>query len=402
MSESIDKRNYSRLQGIMWQIGNSLFNFADFAKRHPGGEEYILQSKGTDATLMFYTHHSIKTLERIERQGKDHRFWVCNCDTSDFLELIRGDEIYWDMKREVDAVLRANGGPGPRRHIFFFLYFFYFAYAFTMALCGLAFTKEAYLVSSLFIAVSGICGTIIAGFGHNFIHQRIRPYNWLVLDSVGFPSKSWRRDHCLKHHMYTNNSDLDPEITDWAKVGMYFDTSRTSDGWLTVTHPLLMALGYWLYSHYSALLKRKNTNEALWMSFVLPIALLFTCTGSLWWSFVLFECIKLITVAWFINIAGLPHVHVDNHANNGWDGQSHWSEIQIDNNTSYLPDASLLTKFLFAGLNEHLAHHLFPYVDMSKYDLVKEVVKRHCEAKQGDFGNMITQRFELLRAGAGG
>jgi len=397
MTDSNNKSSY------LWQIGNNVYNLSNFAKKHPGGEEYILQSKCTDCTLMFYTHHSVRTVERLESKGNQHRFWAGKSKSkSNFLDLIRHDERYWSMKREVDETLKAHGGPGPEPYIYRYLCAFYISYILSMMLCGLAFSNGSFILTIVCIIASGICGTVIAGFGHNFVHQRIQPYNWLILDTVGFPSKSWRRDHCLNHHMYTNNPELDPEITDWAKVGMYFDMSTTSQNWLTVAHPVLMGVGYWIYSHYSALLKGNNTNVTLWMSFLLPIMLLFVCTGSLLWSFVLFEAVKLVTITWFINIAGLPHVNTEHHEHNGWDGSFNWSEIQIDNNTSYLPEASLLTKFLFAGLNDHLAHHLFPYVDMSKYDLVKEVVERHCETKQGDLGTQLVKRFELLRTGMGG
>jgi len=384
----------------MWKIGNGLYDLTMFRQQHPGGEEYISQSKDTDCTLMFYTHHSSETLKRFESQGSSHRFWSRACETtSEFLQIIQNDKLYMSMKDEVQKVLKANGGPGPKSYMFYCLYGFYAAYALTITLCGITFSNGSYLLTILLIVISGACGTTIAGFGHNFVHQKVRTYNWFVLDSVGFPSRSWRRDHCLNHHMYTNNPDLDPDILDWAKVGIYFDNSRITSEWLTLLHPLLMACGYWLYSHYSALVKWKNTNATLWLSFVFPLLLLFSYTNSILWSFVLFEAIKFITVAWFINIAGLPHVHNSDHPNNGWDGELPWSSIQLGSTESYLPEASLFTAFLFGGLNEHLVHHLFPYVDMSKYHLVKEVIERHCKPRQGNMKDMLAQRFDLLQTG---
>lgn len=41
----------------MWRIHDTLYDLTDFAKRHPGGEDWITFTKGMDITELVESHH---------------------------------------------------------------------------------------------------------------------------------------------------------------------------------------------------------------------------------------------------------------------------------------------------------------------------------------------------------
>ena len=51
----------------------------------------------------------------------------------------------------------------------------------------------------------GLSGSWIGAFGHNWVHQpKYKHWAYLCLDTLGFSSDGWFREHNLQHHMYTN------------------------------------------------------------------------------------------------------------------------------------------------------------------------------------------------------
>merc|ERR1719162_1696356 len=65
-----------------------------------------------------------------------------------------------------------------------------------------------YRTGSVGVALlTGLVGSWLGAFGHNWVHQpRYRGLGWalLSLDTLGFSSEGWYREHNLQHHMYTN------------------------------------------------------------------------------------------------------------------------------------------------------------------------------------------------------
>ena len=52
---------------------------------------------------------------------------------------------------------------------------------------------------------AGFVTSWLGAFGHNWVHQpRYKSWAYLSLDTIGFSSDGWFREHVLQHHMYTN------------------------------------------------------------------------------------------------------------------------------------------------------------------------------------------------------
>ena len=51
------KNEFDKIDPNLWRIRDDLYNFEDFAKRHPGGPDWIEMTRGTDITEAFEVAH---------------------------------------------------------------------------------------------------------------------------------------------------------------------------------------------------------------------------------------------------------------------------------------------------------------------------------------------------------
>ncbi|CAH2071503.1 unnamed protein product, partial [Iphiclides podalirius] len=49
----------------LWRIQNKLYDLTKFIKKHPGGEEWLELTKGTDITEAFESHHLNPSTEKL-------------------------------------------------------------------------------------------------------------------------------------------------------------------------------------------------------------------------------------------------------------------------------------------------------------------------------------------------
>jgi hypothetical protein len=85
----------------------------------------------------------------------------------------------------------------------------------------------------------GMTGSFLGAFGHNWVHiPKYKFYAYLSLDTIGFSSDGWFREHNLQHHMYTNT----PWDNHFKGTDPFLITDPTVErNWFTkyVTPPLL-------------------------------------------------------------------------------------------------------------------------------------------------------------------
>lgn len=51
------KRADDNVEDGLWRIHNDIYDLTDFAKRHPGGADWITMTKGLDITELVESHH---------------------------------------------------------------------------------------------------------------------------------------------------------------------------------------------------------------------------------------------------------------------------------------------------------------------------------------------------------
>jgi hypothetical protein len=203
-----------------WLIGGKYYDLATFLPRHPGGQQLLLLARDRfdDCTFTFEAHHTDykrarailakyevkppfpadepRSLDRASTPAippppvlVENKFHV---------KLLDDDAFYSVLRKRVHTFLKTSGGAGPT--------------SMCIALFWLTFTLWAVLwygtlrTGSLVLAVCvGLVGAVLGGFGHNWVHQpKYRRWATLSLDTLGFSSEAWLREHLLQHHMYTN------------------------------------------------------------------------------------------------------------------------------------------------------------------------------------------------------
>ena len=207
-----------------WRIGGSFYDFSSFMKRHPGGSEVMLMARDRfeDATFVFEAHHhnykkaramirkyrvpDAKMTNRRPRRDEIGEFDDVHFD--DLLDqgktprLIDDDSFYSVLRLRVTRYLRdigyADGGPTV-----FCVFLFWFVFFSWLACMCMTYVSGSYAAAF----ATGIVGSWLGAFGHNWVHQA-KPKRWgwalLSLDVIGFSSETWFRKHNLQHHMYTN------------------------------------------------------------------------------------------------------------------------------------------------------------------------------------------------------
>ena len=212
-----------------WRIGNSWYDLSKFS--HPGGQQLLELSRDRfeDATFVFEAHHhnyehARKILHKyrvpdhiIKKDPEliayrrpsrhDHSAPAAthhheSLDASKHPSLMGHGAFYSVLRRRVAAYLKEancrDGGPTWQCVLVFWTVF---------ALWALALTVTYQSGSFLVACATGAVGAVLTAFGHNWVHQpkyKLRGWALLSLDTVGFSSEGWYRDHLLQDHAYTN------------------------------------------------------------------------------------------------------------------------------------------------------------------------------------------------------
>jgi hypothetical protein len=207
-----------------WRIGGKWYDFSKFMHRHPGGKDImkIARDRFEDCTFAFESHHhnyakvraiikkfevpveDVLTAGLRSRPKRGTPGLPCHFDAAldqgDAPKLLDDAAFYSVLRRKVAAHLREVGCPdgGPTTQcvaLFWFNFFAWVAMFFVTLWSGS-------LISAM---VLGFVTSWLGAFGHNWVHQpAYKRWAYLSLDSIGFSSDGWFREHVLQHHMYTN------------------------------------------------------------------------------------------------------------------------------------------------------------------------------------------------------
>lgn len=194
-------------------VHGKVLDITEFAKRHPGGD-IILLAAGRDASILFETYHPrgisrgvVNKLQIGVMEGEELKdsFYSWKSGFYNVLRdrvVVRLDEIGRPIRGCQDIAVKA-----VMILIGFWLSLvkMYFAESFLMA-CLWSCSMGG------FAALVGTCiqhdGNHGAFSEHDYINQMA---GW-TLDMIGASAFTWRLQHMLGHHPYTNVLDIDEEI----------------------------------------------------------------------------------------------------------------------------------------------------------------------------------------------
>lgn len=184
------RRQDENAEGL-WRIYDNLYDFTDFIRLHPGGQDWLLLTKGLDITETFEGHHITLRPEALlpkyfVRIAKHPR---------NFKLTMHDDGFYKTLKRKVREklpTLDKKREAISKRIIDTLLVL---TYLFAIA--------SARFHSYLLGVGAGLFLTWTVISAHNFFHQRdnwrMKVYNLSLLSY-----REWRISHALSHHIYTN------------------------------------------------------------------------------------------------------------------------------------------------------------------------------------------------------
>ena len=275
---------------------------------------------------------------------------------------------------------------------------------------GLASFNIFFFLSMWLIMALGIVGigtSVMHDSNHGAYSEKKGVNKWLgaVINLVGGYHVTWKIQHNVLHHTYTNIDGLDPDIdpgnilrfsprSPWMKAHRFqhfyawFFYGLLTIYWITTKdYNTLIA-----YDKIGLLRKEKITlKKALWQVSIIKV---------LYWSIMFVLPMIFAGVAWYWVLSGfiLMHfvaglslsaifqlAHVMEEAefplpSDDNKMENNWAIHQVLNTINFSPRSRILSWFI-GGLNFQIEHHLFPHICHVHYPkismLVRKVAARH-------------------------
>ena len=259
---------------------------------------------------------------------------------------------------------------------------------------SLLFVIESPVLFALdFVAFGFIAVLLCFNFAHDFSHHAIfKNAFWdnlffeFIYTLVGAHPEAWKGRHLNSHHYAPNveNFDTDLAITDLIRV---LPTSRIK--WYHRFQHLYAPLAYSLYSLYWVFIKdfivlSNSTHKdfkmkvkyyvtftllKLFYVFYLLILPLIYSHQAAWVVFAAFIFMHLVQSVYTLFTFFITH-HVSESKYPVADNQglinTSWFRNQIESSNNFYP-YSQIGNFIFGGVNNHIAHHLFPNISHYHY-----------------------------------
>lgn len=353
-----------------WFIHGKLYDLSSWLEQHPGGADFLKRSQGTDCTAAFEVHHirmpkALAMLKRfeVEQQQEPPQSPIPESPWPQF------DWSQYDKLRKGVAkrLKEQKWQPGPCKR------------AKTIAIATLAINltipfiwQFAGIFTPLLAVVYAMNMIIMTGFGHMFLHLNTK---WQYLgDLGGFSSHTWKEEHCLAHHLYTNHPTFDPDVS------RLFPLVHFSPEFRTQWQKFALLFMVPLYSIAFMVLRLTRPVEIIRDPQNWQIRLAWYVVGSfgwlaLWWAVgyfwigILLECLASFL---FLSLTLSNHNHDSCHEfNKNQDFVAH----QIDGCYDFGSVNYWSSMTLSAFLGSQTIHHLFPTLNPLYFNVVIEELR---------------------------
>ncbi|XP_004524738.1 cytochrome b5-related protein isoform X1 [Ceratitis capitata] len=352
----LGKQNDDEAEGL-WRIYDGIYDFTDFIKKHPGGEFWLTESKGTDITEAFEAHHIAtgphKLLSKYKvRDAKHPRIYTLT---------LHEDGFYKTLRERVREKLKTIDKSPQRKSDL--IHFSLLASIFIFAVLS------ARLNSLVCLALAGtaLCWTTIVS--HNYFHRRD---NWRMyafnLSLMNFCS--WRVSHALSHHIYPN-SYFDLELSMFEPYFCWVPNPHIKSKLMRylsiITEPVFYALAFPLQKITRIIFSLRHDNVMYWhdsLPLSIPLAIFLFSDLSLFLTLRQWLFITMIASFAFC-VIGLNAAHHDPEIYH--EGDAHredrdWGLFQVDTiiDRGDLKGSQFL---VLTHFGDHILHHLFPTLD---------------------------------------
>ncbi|KAA8497298.1 Delta(5) fatty acid desaturase A [Porphyridium purpureum] len=417
-------------------VRGKVYDVTDFVDSHPGGRELLLLCCGRDATDLFVSYHPFtKKPEQVLK-----KFLIGDMVTYEHPVYPVDSGFYETMCKRVKEHL-------DEQNIDHKNVITSFAKMMPAYVMGAFAFVAAYLRPDLPLAWRAVCailfgigcqGIPLTGWMHDSSHASIGHSEWwwyligrISLDWIaGSSMVSWRNQHVIGHHVYTNVMGADPDLP-MTKEG---DPRRIapSQFWASVYKyqyvymPVLYGvLG--LKSRYQDVFEifsahtngpirvnpisvqdnvRQFASKSFWAFFRFVVPHVFF---QLPWKehILLFLCSEFVTGYWLAYNFQVSHVttvadwyesHVDQRDSEPVHTlvEKEWAHTQLYTTIDYGHNNFLAT-YLSGGLNYQTIHHLLPTVSQHLYPQLTPIVMDECK-KRGLPYNVFRTYREAISA----
>lgn len=382
-----------------WRIGGKWYDFTNFLDKHPGGSNIleIARDRFEDCTFAFESHHHdfVRARAIIQKyEVHDHSVLPTPShirpyriiDANKNPKLLDNNAFYSVLRKRVTEYLRTIDNPQglPTWECIIYFWLIFTAWIFG----GLLTWYSGSLIVSSFW---GIISSWLGAFGHNWVHQpKYKKYGWamLSLDTIGFSSDNWYRQHILQHHMYTNTpwdnhfTGTDPFL----KTDPTVERSFIQKYITPYINPLLLSCG--LYVNYLAHTKEMLYGNEEFSIGKLFLPLQFMAMISRWGTthgiLLLFMCHAVLGVYYFTmalmnhNASHCMDVYKRNKSKD-------WGIAQLNSSVDWCVGFSFRQAIVFLWLNFHTVHHMFPKIDFSHHPAIQKILIQTCNEFDIDY-----------------
>lgn len=385
------KRRTDGAEGL-WRIHNGLYDLSGWMKSHPGGEEWLRLTQGTDITELFESHHISDRAERMLP-----KFYVRDAKTPRSAPFtFEPDGFYRKFKkRAVEALRKVDYHHSTFRTR---LIADTLAIA-TVLLCVLAAVTESWII----IASSAVSLTWTIIVAHNFFHARDN-FRMYYFDLSLMSSKDWRVTHVISHHMYTNTT-WDHEIYSFEPLINWLPLNKSViKATISAFYcPFLWTLAFFkmaIMRYYGVLCEWRNLEFRDVVPFVLPLAMC-TCAPAVVAIKVWLIVIALSSTLFMFIGTTAAHHHPDIfHDGDIYRKNMDWGLLEMD----AVRDRKFIDESLFLVLTNfgsHGLHHLLPTVDHAYLPLCLSALYETCREfgighEQWDSWTLMKGQFQQL------
>ncbi|CAK9820330.1 Cytochrome b5-related protein [Anthophora plagiata] len=381
------RRQIDGAEGL-WRIGNNLYDLEGFARNHPGGQEWITLTKGTDITELFESHHLTDKASRLLP-----KYFIRKAVSPRTVSLtFKPDGFFYTFKRRALEVLKNVDFHRPSRKSNLIADFLATT---TIILC----LAVAHTQSYLLILAAGIFLAWTTIIGHNYFHMRDN-FRMYYFDLSTMSSKEWRITHVMSHHVYPNTLwDFEVYVLEPYIQWLPNDKKTLLRSLISqIISPIIWALIFYeqaIKRYYSVFFVFKHFEFRDVVPLFIPILMSlfapsFVTALKLW--------MLIIPVSSFVfAMVGFNAAH--HHPDIFHDGDIYrkdldWGLLELDavRNRKVIDDSDflVLTNFGLHGL-----HHLLPTVDHSYLPLVIKTFEETC--KEFGIGTQKLTQWELIK-----
>ncbi|XP_053603855.1 cytochrome b5-related protein-like [Plodia interpunctella] len=379
----------------LWRVHDKLYDFSDFMKKHPGGEEWLELTKGTDITEAFEAHHINPATEKLL-----NKYYIRDASTprnSPFT--FKEDGFYKTLKKATYEELKkipknvSKTANNITDGLFICL----------LISSGFACWTKNYYLANFWYVLASVSLALLTVACHNYIHRKT---NWrMYLFNMSMWSyRDFRVSHVISHHLYTNTL-MDLEISSLEPV-LFFNPRKNKPlharfGFITelFLFPFIFLLSFTkrflsIFFRAGFFTKHYRWHDAIgfllptWMCLVsgssithaIYIWLYINCTGSL--------------IFYLIGVNAAHHhpdaiKDGDQPKSETPDWGLHQVEALLDRKDVNGNTFAVLTLF-----GDHTLHHMFPTLDHCVLKYLKPIFLEHCERYQANY--RVSTQFQMV------